>query len=1280
MSQQEELIHKVVDEISFGLISPKDLRKQSVVEIQTPDTYDEDGAPITAGLMDGRLGTLEPRQRCKTCGNTAIRCPGHFGHIELAVPIVHIEFTKIIFDLLKSTCRTCGRILLTEDASKKARQRIERFNELLGTIPDEVYKEIMAEIKAKQCPYCAAPQYKITFEKPTKFIEQTDAGSEPLTPSMIRERLERISDEDLEILGFNPKVARPEWMVLQVLPVPPVYVRPSITLESGIRSEDDLTHKLVDIIRINQRLKENMEAGAPTLIIQDLSELLQYHVTTYFNNEASGIPPARHRSGRALKTLSQRLKGKEGRFRSNLSGKRVDFSARTVISPDPNLDINEVGVPRDVAMRLSVPEKVTTWNIEEMRKLVINGPENYPGALYIIRPDGKRIRLEFVVDRTKIAEAIEPGFIVERHLKNGDIAIFNRQPSLHRMSIMAHYVRVLPYKTFRMHLCVCPPYNADFDGDEMNLHVPQSEEARTEALLLMQVQDQILSPRFGGPIIGAIRDFITGAYYFTKRGTYLDRAMVDRILTTTNYQGELPEPEITEPEPKWSGKQIFSLFLPKTLNYVLKANICQGCAKCEEEECKQDAYVVVKNGQLVSGIIDRRSIGSEQSESLLHRIIKDYGAPAGREFLNNITRMIKCYISIRGFSYTYDQLVLSPRARNRMAKTMERTQKKIDDLIAAYNAGTLPRLPGQTMEESFEIYVMHELSTARDESGKIADEDFTLENAGIVMTRTGARGSSLNIGQMAACVGQQSVRGKRILRGYAGRALPHFVTNDPRPRARGFVYNSYQTGLDAIEFFFHAMGGREGLVDTAVRTQQSGYMQRRLINALEHIRLEYDLTVRDSAGDIIQFRYGEDGVDPAKSDHGKAVNVSRLIDQVRLGEEKGATPASADFIKKELKTIEDVVTPILISQLKQNLSKVKLSEKGVAKAVALTAEQYKRALMEPGEAVGIVAAQSIGEPGTQMTLRTFHYAGVKEQNVTLGLPRLIEIVDARRIPSTPIMTIYLTGEHAKSKEAAVAVARNIIYTSIENLASAIYEDPVSEEIIIELSKQMMEDRDVSMDELKAKLEEIPNSTITITDYKVEIKPKKAEQIKRILAKIPDFQVKGIPDIKRVLVTEESGEWVIRTDGSNLAKVLEVEGVDTSRTTTNNIHEIAKTLGIEAARNALVNEAKGVLEDQGLDVDVRHVMLVADMMTTTGDVQQIGRHGISGKKASVLARAAFEITVPNIVEAAVKGESDPLAGVTENVIVGQSIPIGTGLVELYMSTFERQSKDGGKTEQ
>jgi DNA-directed RNA polymerase subunit A' len=1269
----EEAVHKVIDRISFGMVSPQEIRRLSVAEIQTADTYDEDGAPITSGLMDGRLGTLEPRQRCKTCGNTAIRCPGHFGHIELAVPIIHIEFNKIIHNLLSATCRNCGRILLPDIRAKKIGEKIRRTRKLLGAAPDSLYKKVLKEARKKECPHCGVPQYKIIFEKPTKFTEDIpEGGAQRLTPSMIRERLERIPDDDLELLGFDSESTRPEWMVLQVLPVPPVYVRPSITLESGIRSEDDLTHKLVDIIRINQRLKENMEAGAPTLIIQDLSELLQYHVTTYFNNQASGIPPARHRSGRALKTLSQRLKGKEGRFRSNLSGKRVDFSARTVISPDPNLDITEVGVPLDVAMRLSIPEKITEWNVAEMRELVVNGPERYPGALYVVRPDGKRIRLEFVVDREKVAEALEPGFIIERHIRVGDIAIFNRQPSLHRMSIMAHYVQVLPHKTFRLHLCVCPPYNADFDGDEMNLHIPQSEEAQTEARVLMQVQDQILSPRFGGPIIGAIRDFITSAYLFTRNSTRLTREEVCRLLVAADYEGPIPEPQTKKPESLWTGKQIFSLLLPKDLNYALKSSICINCPTCEREECPHDAYVVVKDGILKSGVIDRRSIGAEQSESLLHRIIKDYGTSAGRQFLNSVCQLLKLFMTMKGFTFSYDELELSRSASKKIDKTMQRLENRIDELIESSKTGTLQRLPGQTLDESFEIYVMNELAKARDKAGSIADEDFTIDNSGMMMTRTGARGSSLNIGQMAACVGQQSVRGKRIMRGYVGRALPHFKRGDPSPKARGFVYSSYRAGLDPIEFFFHAMGGREGLVDTAVRTQQSGYMQRRLINALEHLRIEYDGTVRNSVGEIIQFRYGEDGVDPAKSDHGKAVNVSRLIDQIRIMLETGK-PSSQKYIRQRLEDVGTELTPRLERELRQELHKAKLSQEGVDQAINLTVENYRRALVEPGEAVGIVAAQSIGEPGTQMTLRTFHYAGVREQNVTLGLPRLIEIVDARRVPSTPIMTIYLDKEHRKSKEKATEIARDVICTTVEDIVKAApYIDPEEEGVVAELDPTVMHERGVKLAELPDLLH-IPNCAAKLEGNHLVCKPKRPTDLKKFLEKVTSQQVKGVHGVSRVLVTEEKGEWVIRTDGSNLSRALEISGIDPTRTTTNHVHEIASTLGIEAARNCTINEAMGVLEEQGLDVDVRHVMLVADIMTATGDVRQIGRHGISGEKASVLARAAFEITIPNIVDAAIKGDSDPLRGVTENVIVGQSIPIGTGLVDLYMSAAAREEK-------
>ena len=1268
----EDTIHKIIEEIYFGLYSPQDIRRQSVAEIQTADTYDEDGAPITSGLMDGRLGTLEPRQRCKTCGNTAIRCPGHFGHIELAVPIIHIEFTKIIHNLLQATCRNCGRILLSESRVEKTKVIIRRTRSLLGDVPGDLYKKIIKEAKKKDCPYCGAQQSKIDFAKPTTFYEILEEGAQRLTQSMIRERLERIPDEDLELFGFTPITARPEWMILQVLPVPPVYVRPSITLESGIRSEDDLTHKLVDIIRINQRLRENMEAGAPTLIIQDLSELLQYHVTTYFNNEASGIPPARHRSGRALKTISQRLKGKEGRFRSNLSGKRVDFSARTVVSPDPNLDLNEVGVPLDIAMRLSIPEKITLWNIEEMRKLIINGPEQFPGALYVVRPDGKRVRLEFVVERDKVAESLETGFIVERHLMNGDIAIFNRQPSLHRMSIMAHYVRVLPHKTFRLHLCVCPPYNADFDGDEMNLHVPQGEEAQTEAKLLMQVQDQILSPRFGGPIIGAIRDFITASYMFTRKTNVLTKEEVCRLLVASGFEGPLPEPTIKEPRPLWTGKQIFSLYLPKDLNYVLKSTVCRNCTTCMGESCPNDAYVVVKDGYLKCGIIDRRSIGAEQSESLLHRIIKDYGSEAGRKFLNKICQLLKVFISLRGFTFSYDELELSDVARKKIRRNMNIIEKRIEKLISDYRDDTLPRLPGQTLNESFEIYVMNELAEARDKAGKVADEDFEIENSGIIMTRTGARGSNLNIGQMAASVGQQAVRGKRIMRGYVNRALSHFKEGDPTPRARGFVYNSYQTGLDPIEYFFHAMGGREGLVDTAVRTQQSGYMQRRLINALEQLRVEYDGTVRNSTGDIIQLKYGEDGVDPAKSDHGQAVNVSRIIDQVNIMVEEEKS-ASKQYVMDKLADVEDQLTPILVSELKSELAKARFGRTGVDKAIGLTLDNYKRSLVEPGEAVGIVAAQSIGEPGTQMTLRTFHYAGVREQNVTLGLPRLIEIVDARRSPSTPIMTIYLDKEHRKSKEKATEIAREIITTTLGDISETEpYIDPEIEVVVVKLDTNMMNERGVNAEDLP-NIIKMTNYELSVENNELIFKPKKQVDMKKLVNSLSSEHVKGAPDIRRVLVTEETGEWVIRTDGSNLSAVLDVVGIDPTRTTTNNVHEIAETLGIEAARNSLIKEAMGVLEEQGLDVDIRHVMLMADIMTATGDVRQIGRHGISGKKSSVLARAAFEITVPNLVEAAIRGESDPLKGVTENVIVGQSIPIGTGLVDLYMTTTNREKK-------
>ncbi|MCS7097244.1 MAG: DNA-directed RNA polymerase subunit A' [Candidatus Methanomethylicia archaeon] len=876
--------YKKIKYIKFGIFSPDIIRKMSVAMMSTPDTYDEDGWPIDGGLMDKRLGTIEPSQKCATCGNRMSECPGHFGHIELARPVVHVGYAKVIHQLLRATCRICGRILLTQEEINNYRRIIEEYSKKWPDLLDDLHKKILAKcMKVKECPHCNEIQYRIKLEKPTTFYEETKEGVIKISPIDIRARLERTPDEDLILLGFDPKNARPEYMVLTVLPVPPISVRPSITLESGVRSEDDLTHKLVDIVRINERLKENLDAGAPQLIIEDLWELLQYHVNTYFDNEISGVPPARHRSGRPLRTLTQRLKGKEGRFRSNLSGKRVDFSARTVISPDPNIGINEVGVPEEVAKILTIPEKVTPWNIEELKKLVINGPFKHPGANYIIRPDGRRIDLRYPKDLNATANSLAPGYIVERHIRNGDIVLFNRQPSLHRMSIMAHRVKVLPYKTFRLNLCVCPPYNADFDGDEMNLHVPQSEEARAEAEILMLVQEQALSPRYGGPIIGALQDYITGAYLLTRRETLLSKDEVCRLLYVSGYTGPLPPPAVKEPNEMWSGKQLVSLFLPSYLNFEKRANICNKCDECRKEKCPYDAYVLIRNGQLISGVFDKKIIGAGQPETLLHILIKDYGTDLARKFMDHVFKMFLAYIDSIGFTMTLRDEDLPIEARNTIKNILERAEGKVNNLIKAFKEGELHRLPGRTLEETFEMKVMEILSNARDSAGKVAAEYLGLDNNVVIMAKTGARGNILNLTQMAAVIGPQSIRGERISRGYTNRTLSHFKQGDIGMAAKGFIYSSYKSGLNPLEFFFHSMSGREGLVDTAVRTSQSGYMQRRLMNALQDLKVEYDNTVRASNGRIIQFVYGEDGINPAKSYHGKSVDIDRIISKVMEG-------------------------------------------------------------------------------------------------------------------------------------------------------------------------------------------------------------------------------------------------------------------------------------------------------------------------------------------------------------------------------------------------------------
>ncbi len=870
---------KRIGRIEFGLLSPKEIRTMSVRKIIWADTYDDDGFPYPQGLMDLHLGVIDPGLRCKTCDQKASECPGHFGHIELAKPVIHVGYTRLIRKLLRATCRSCSRLLLLA----------EEIEKVVGT-EDEQTGDVLSEKDIKKerlCPHCGEQQLKINFEKPTTFseimMEEGRKVEHKLTPADIRARLEKIPDADLRHLGINPEVARPEWTVLTVLPVPPVTMRPSIILENGQRSEDDLTHKLVDIIRINQRFKENQDAGAPQLIIEDLWELLQYHVTTYLDNEVAGCPPARHRSGRPLKTLSQRLKGKDGRFRGSLSGKRVNFSARTVISPDPNLSVMEVGIPLAVANEMSIPVQVTSYNIEELRQMALNGPSRAAldqpcGANYVIRPDKRRLRLAEGNLET-VAEQLEPGWTVERQIRDGDIVLFNRQPSLHRMSIMAHRARVMDGRTFRLNPAVCPPYNADFDGDEMNLHIPQTEEARAEAAILVAVEENIRSPRFGGPIIGGIHDHVSGIFLLTNHTRWFSKSEALYLLKDIDLIS-LPEPGLVrDGEPMWSNKQVFSTALPKELNMVFKASSCQNCEVCKRELCERDAYVRIIDGKLESGTIDKKAIGAFDGQ-IVQRIIRQYSMKRAAEFIDDITHLAIRSIMFDGFSFGIDDEDLPRTEHGQIEEVLNAAVLDVQRRIKIYEDGQLEPMPGRTPEETLEMQIMQVLGKARDRTGEIAGRHLGLGNSAVVMAVSGARGSMLNLTQMAGCVGQQSVRGERIIRGYDERTLPHFQKGDRGSDAHGFIQHSYKEGLNPTEFFFHAIGGREGLVDTAVRTSQSGYLQRRMINALQDLKVAYDGTVRTTGGRIIQFRYGEDGTDPMKSSFGDPVDVKGIVESI----------------------------------------------------------------------------------------------------------------------------------------------------------------------------------------------------------------------------------------------------------------------------------------------------------------------------------------------------------------------------------------------------------------
>jgi len=873
------MLAKRISSIDFYVLSPELIRKMSALEIKSPETYDKDGFPMESGLMDPHLGVINPGLRCKTCGQKMKQCPGHFGNLELVRPVLHSEFSKRLEALLHSTCKDCGRLKLPEEKIKQLKLQLEKKDE------DLQKKIVLRAKKVKKCPHCGTTELsEILLDKPTNFFH----NKERIYPTEIREWVEKIPDEDLVFFGYNTENLKPEWFILTTLQIPPITIRPSITLETGIKSEDDLTHKLVDIIRINIRLKDNIEAGAPQLIIEDLWDLLQYHTTTYFNNNTAGVPPAKHRSGRALRTIVQRLQGKKGRFRYNLTGKRVNHAARSIITPDSQISINELGVPHIIAKDMTVPEPVTESNTAEMKKLIKDGK-----VTYIIRPNGSRKKIT-ELNIKEVMEEVEPGARIERPLQDGDYVLFNRQPSLHKLSMLCHKAKILPSKTFRLNPIVCKPYNADFDGDEMNMHIPQTQEGITEAKELMFVENQIISPRYGGPVIVLDEDGVSGTFMMTLASTQFSKEDTMQLL---HFMGitELPKPDRGK---EYSGRLIFSQLLPNDLNLEYETKISRVVKKLNIKDpvalknIEDHSTVKIKNGLMISGVIDGESLG-EGKGVLVDALAREYPSNVITKFYDTLSRITAELTTTFGMTVSLDEYKTTSTVKKVTEKAIKEELESATDLIKQYRQGTLEHVPGRTLVESFEIKMMRLAATLKAKVSKQIMEEKVTEvftnkpkfNT-TTMILSGSRGSAINLTNISGLWGQASVREGRPKKGFKNRLITLNKKNDVGVVAGGFIDKNFMHGMSAFEYFYHAMGGRQGEVDTGVSTKVSGYLYRRLANALKDIVVQNDETARTASKEIVQFTYGEDGIFPEKAIRGKGIDLKKQVLNILSGDKK----------------------------------------------------------------------------------------------------------------------------------------------------------------------------------------------------------------------------------------------------------------------------------------------------------------------------------------------------------------------------------------------------------
>lgn len=964
-----------------------------------------------------------------------------------------------------------------------------------------------------------------TAEAKTAELEDEDAIQQYMTATEVRAALELLFEREQEIMRliFRPFSTRltkvtPDMFFLTRILVPPNRFRPPSKQADGSVSEDQQNGTLNRVIfaanEVHQIARDMKKAA------QDPSARTRGHL----DHVTAGVAlqeavnalidrSPNPNSGRVNEVgIKQKLEKKEGLFRQNMMGKRVNFAARSVISPDPNLETNEIGVPMVFARKLTYPEPVTSHNYDAMSKAVINGMEKYPGAAAIENEKGLMLSLrsKTIDQRRALAKQLltpsVPGLkgahgkIVHRHLQTGDIVIMNRQPTLHKPSMMAHRARVLQKETtIRMHYANCNTYNADFDGDEMNLHFPQNELARAESFEIADTDHQYLSGTAGKPLRGLIQDHLSMGVQFTSRDVFFDKDQYHQLLysclrpedhNTVGDRIEMVQPAILKPRRLWTGKQIISTLLKNLtpsgyegLNLASRSSTSSSSwGETVKEEpadfdvtsekitfCDTEQLVLFQNGEHLLGILDKSQLGPSIG-GLVHSIHELYGHVVAGKFLSTLSRLLTRFLHERAWSCGMDDLYLTrdgEKKRRRELNQSARLGQEISKAYVSFESEFIAKRDPILLERLENVLRNDDQQFGLDQTYNAKTKSITEKvtsaclpaalrkpfpkNQMQAMTISGAKGSTVNASLISCNLGQQVLEGRRVPTMVSGKTLPSFREFETDPMAGGYISGRFLTGIRPQEYFFHAMSGREGLIDTAVKTSKSGYLQRCVVKGLEGLMTAYDSSVRESSnGIIVQFLYGEDALDVAKQKHlteftflaqnhvsvAAGMNIEELLPKITREEledldekqkailkstrrELAEDPITADYAPaRNLGSTSEAFALAVANYIKKNIDQtIKDKKRGIEGLVSkkyfqkLMNIKYLRSVVDPGDAVGVIAAQSVGEPSTQMTLNTFHLAGHSAKNVTLGIPRLREIImTASQDIALPTMTVKLIPE------------------------------------------------------------------------------------------------------------------------------------------------------------------------------------------------------------------------------------------------------------------------------